>query len=136
MGNQRLFRHVLYSMALLFMFLSMAAIMAVTQGCAITKTLDWRKLDTPTKRYHYAQLSFEDMQKDYIAMFSKQPEEIKKYLRENVAPVLHKAKLALGAWGEVIMEGAINVGQESEFTKLFDDVILLLKPYLIKEEKK
>jgi hypothetical protein len=135
MFNRKEFRFVGYSMILMFMVLCLAAVMTY-EGCALTKTLDWRKLDTPTKRYHYAQLSFEDMQKDYIAMFSKQPEETKTYLRENVAPVLHKAKLALGTWGEVIMEGAINVGQESEFTKLFDDVILLLKPYLIKEEKK
>jgi len=49
---------------------------------------------------------------------------------------LHDAKLALGAWSEVIMQGAINLGQESQFTKLFDDVILLLKPYLIKKEEK
>ena len=133
MFNRKDVRFLSYSMALMFTFLCLAAVMAV-QGCALTKTVDWRKLDTPTKRYHFAQLSFEDMQKDYIAMFPIQPEETKAYLRKEVAPVMHKVKLALGAWGEVIMEGAVNVGQESEFTKLLDNLILLLKPYLIKEE--
>ena len=133
MLNYNFSKYVAYSMAMLFVFLCLAAVMAV-QGCALTKTMDWRKLDTPTKRYHFAQLSFEDMQKDYIAMFPTQPEETKAYLRKDVAPVMHKVKLALGAWGEVIMEGAVNVGQESEFTKLLDDLVLLLKPYLIKEK--
>ena len=111
-------------------------VMLAFQACSKNIIVDWRKLDTLTKRYHFAQLSFEDMQKDYIAMFPKQPEETQTYLQKNVAPVLHDAKLALGAWSEVIMQGAINLGQESQFTKLFDDVILLLKPYLIKKEEK
>ena len=105
-------------------------------GCSITRTVDWRKLDTQVKRYHFAQLSFEDMQKDYIAMFPGQPEETKGYLREHVAPVLHKAKLALDAWGEVVTGGTVNTGQESKFTLLFDELALLLKPYVVKEEKK
>ena len=101
-------------------------------GCIITRTVDWRKLDTPVKRYHFAQLSFEDMQRDYIAMFPGQPERTKTYLREKVAPVLHKAKLALDAWGLVVTQGAINTGQESKFTGLFDELALLLKPYIVK----
>jgi len=105
-------------------------------GCSITRTVDWRKLDTQVKRYHFAQLSFEDMQKDYIAMFPGQPEETRTYLREKVAPVLHKAKIALDAWGEVVTQGAINTGQESKFTLLFDELALLLKPYVVKEEMK
>jgi len=100
-------------------------------GCATT--VDWRKLDTPIKRYHFAQLSFEDMQKDYIAMFPGQPEETKDYLRENVAPVLHKAKVALDAWGAVITLNAPNTGQESRFILLFDELTMLLKPYIVKE---
>ena len=103
-------------------------------GCSITRTVDWRKLDTQVKRYHFAQLSFEDMQKDYIAMFSGQPEETRTYLRENVAPALHKAKIALDAWGTVITQGMPNTGQESAFTILFDELALLLKPYIVKEE--
>jgi len=103
-------------------------------GCATT-TVDWRKLDTPVKRYYFAQLSFEDMQKDYIVMFPGQPEETKNYLRENVAPVLHKAKVALDAWGAVITLNAPNTGQESRYTELFEDLALLLKPYIVKEGK-
>jgi len=103
-------------------------------GCSITRTVDWRKLDTQVKRYHFAQLSFEDMQKDYIAMFSGQPEETRTYLRENVASALHKAKIALDAWGTVITQGMPNTGQESAFTILFDELALLLKPYIVKEE--
>jgi hypothetical protein len=99
-------------------------------GCATT--VDWRQLDTPVKRYHFAQLSFEDMQKDYIAMFPGQPEETKTYLRQNVAPTLHKAKIALDAWGAVITLDAPNTGQESRFTELFEDLALLLKPYIVK----
>ena len=110
----------------------LALLMVVS--CSITRTVDWRKLDTPTKRYHFAQLSFEDMQKDYIAMFARQPDETKTYLRENVAPVLHKVKLALDAWGLVVTQGAINTGQESKFTILFDELALLLKPYIIKDD--
>lgn len=136
MENQRLFKNVLYSMALLLTFLSVLAVLACQQGCAITKTLDWRTLDTPAKRYHYAQLSFEQTQKDYIAMFGGQTETMKTYLRENVSPVLNKAKLALDAWGEVVTKGAINTGQESAFTKLIDELAILLKPYIVKEEKK
>ena len=100
-------------------------------GCATT--VDWRKLDTPVKRYHFAQLSFEDMQEDYIAMFPGQPEKTRTYLRENVAPALHKAKIALDAWGEVVTGGTVNTGQESKFTLLFDELALLLKPYIVKE---
>ena len=103
-------------------------------SCSITRTVDWRKLDTPTKRYHFAQLSFKDTQKDYIAMFPGQPEETRAYLRENVAPALHKAKIALDAWGAVINQGAPNTGQESRYTELFEDLALLLKPYIVKEE--
>ena len=128
-------KYVVYSVVLMFTFLCLAAVMAC-QGCAITKTVDWRKLDTPTKRYHFAQLSFEDMQKDYIAMFPKQPEETKEYLRENVAPVLHNTKLALDAWADGVLRGAINTGQESAFTELIDNMVLLLRPYIQKEEKK
>lgn len=105
----------------------------LTFGCATT--VDWRKLDTPVKRYHFAQLSFEDMQKDYIAMFPGQPEETKSYLRENVAPIMHDTKLALGAWGEVITKGELNTGQESNFSRLLQDLTLLLTPYLSKEKK-
>lgn len=100
-------------------------------GCATT--VDWRKLDTPVKRYHFAQLSFEDMQKDYIAMFPGQPEETKINLREKVAPVLHKAKIALDAWGAVITLNTPNTGQESRFTALFEELALLLKPYIVKK---
>ena len=103
-------------------------------GCSITRTVDWRKLDTPVKRYHFAQLSFEDMQKDYIAMFPGQPEETRTYLREHVAPVLHKAKLALDAWGEVVTGFKPDTGQESAFTKLVDELAILLKSYIVKEE--
>ena len=110
-------------------------VLLLTFGCATT-TVDWRKLDTPVKRYHFAQLSFEDMQKDYIAMFPGQPEETKSYLRGNVAPALHKAKIALNAWGAVITLNVPNTGQESRYTELFEDLALLLKPYIVKEEKK
>ena len=134
MQNRNLSKYVVYSMVLMFTFLCLAAVMAC-QGCAITKTVDWRKLDTPTKRYHFAQKTFESMQKDYIAMFPAQPEETKEYLRKNVAPVMHDVKLALGAWGEVITKGVIKTGQESNFTELFDDLILLLTPYISKEKK-
>jgi len=106
---------------------------AFLSACA-TVNVDWRKLDTPTKRYHFAQLSFKDLQEDYIRMFPVQPDETKQYLREKVAPVLHKAKLALDAWGEVVTHGAVNTGQESAFTRLFDEVALLLKPYIVKEK--
>ena len=114
--------------------LSIVAILAF-YGCSKNIAIDWRNLDTPAKRFHFAQLSFKDLQDDYIAMFPRQPEETKDYLRKNVAPVMHKAKLALDAWGEVVTEGAINTGQESKFTLLFDDLALLLKPYIVKEEK-
>ena len=127
-------KYVVYSMAVLFAFLCLAAVMAV-QGCTITKTMDWRKLDTPTKRYHYAQLTFESLQEDYISMFPAQIEETKEYLREKVAPIMHDAKLALGAWGEVITKGELNTGQESNFSKLLQDLTLLLTPYLGKEKK-
>ena len=110
----------------------LALLMVVS--CSITRTVDWRKLDTQTKRYHFAQLSFEDMQKNYIAMFAGQPDETKTYLREKVTPVLHKAKIALDAWGQVVTGGTVNTGQESAFTLLFDEVALLLKPYVVKEE--
>ena len=133
MKTVSLFKYVIYSMVLMFICLSMAAVMSV-QGCSKNITVDWRNLETPTKRYHFAQLSFKDLQDDYIAMFPRQPEETKDYLRKNVAPVMHRAKLALDAWGEVVTEGAINIGQESKFTLLFDDLALLLKPYIVKEE--
>jgi len=106
-------------------------VMLAFQACS-NIIVDWRNLDTPTKRYHFAQLSFEDIQKDYITMFPRQPEKTKAYLREDVSPILHKTKLALDAWGEVITHGAINTGQESKFTLLFDEVVLLLKPYIVK----
>ena len=103
-------------------------------GCSITRTVDWRKLDTQVKRYHFAQLSFKDTQVDYIAMFGNQSEMMKTYLRENVAPVLHKAKLALDAWGEVVTGFKPDTGQESAFTILIDELALMLKPYIVKEE--
>ena len=122
-----------HNMRKTFIALGILALL-MAAGCSITRTVDWRKLDTPTKRYHFAQLSYEDMQKDYIAMFPRQPEETKTYLREKVAPVLHKAKLALDAWGLVVTQGDINTGQESRYTELFDELALLLKPYIVKEE--
>ena len=100
---------------------------------ACTYTVNWRKLDTPQKRYHFAQLSFKDLQDDYIVMFPRQPQETQTYLRENVAPIMHKAKVALDAWGKVVTKGAVNIGQESKFTILFDELALLLKPYIVKE---
>ena len=112
----------------------LALALLVAAGCSMTRTVDWRKLDTPIKRYHFAQLSFKDMQTDYIVLFARQPQETKTYLREKVAPVLHKAKIALGAWGEVVTGGAVNTGQESAFTLLFDELVLLLKPYIVKEK--
>ena len=120
-----------YTIKRLFMGCVLAG-MVLAVGC--TTTVDWRKLDTQAKRYHFAQLSFKDMQTDYIAMFPRQPEETKIYLRENVAPVLHNVKLALDAWGLVVTKGAINIGQESKFTVLFDELALLLKPYIVKEK--
>lgn len=134
MFNRKDLRFVSYSMVVMFMFLCLAAVMAC-QGCAITKTVDWRKLDSPTKRYHYAQLTFESLQEDYISMFPSQTEETKEYLRKNVAPIMHDAKLALGAWGEVITKGELNTGQESNFSELLQDLTLLLTPYLSKEKK-
>lgn len=134
MLNYNFTRAVGYSMALMFTFLCLAAVMAC-QGCAMTKDIDWRKLDSPTKRYHYAQLTFESLQEDYISMFPAQTEETKDYLRENVAPIMHDAKLALGAWGEVITKGELNTGQESNFSKLLQDLTLLITPYLTKEKK-
>ena len=127
-------KYVVYSMAVLFTFLCLAAIMATTEGCSITKTLDWRKLDTPIKRYHYAQISFKETQDDYIAMFGRQTEMMKTYLRENVSPTLHKAKLALDVWGEAVKGLKPDTGQESAFTKLIDELAILLKPYIVKEE--
>ena len=115
-----------------FAALLVIAIMLAFQGCSKNIIVDWQNLDTPTKRYHFAQLSFKDTQTDYIAMFPRQPEETKVYLRENVSPVLHNTKLVLDAWGEVIMGGAVNTGQESKFTLLFDELVLLLKPYIVK----
>jgi len=120
-----------YTIKRLFMGCVLAG-MVLAVGC--TTTVDWRKLDTQVKRYHFAQLSFKDMQTDYIAMFPRQPDETKTYLREKVAPVLHKAKIALDAWGQVVTGGTVNTGQESAFTLLFDEVALLLKPYVVKEE--
>ena len=130
---QNLKKYVVYSMTLMFMFLCMAAVMAC-QGCSMTKELDWRKLDTPAKRYHFAQKSFEKTQVDYIEMFGKQTEKMKTYLRENASPVLNKAKLALDAWGEVVLHGAPNTGQEGAFTRLVDDLAIILKPYIVMEE--
>ena len=124
-------RLLIYGAGCMAVFFALILLMIVMQGCATT-TVDWRKLDTPVKRYHFAQLSFEDMQKDYIAMFPGQPEETKAYLRENVAPALHKAKIALDAWGAVITLGMPNTGQESRYTELFGDLALLLKPYIVK----
>ena len=118
----------------MFMALSMAAALVSIQGCAITKTLDWRTLDTPAKRYHFAQKSFEQTQLDYIDMFGKQTVPMKTYLRENVSPVLNRSKLALDAWGEVVLHGAPNTGQEGAFTRLVDELAILLKPYFVKEE--
>ena len=134
MLNRKEFRFVGYSMILMFMLLCLAAVMTVTEGCSITKTLDWRKLDTPIKRYHYAQLSFKDTQDDYIAMFGRQTEMMKTYLRENVSPTLNKAKLALDVWGEAVKGLKPDTGQESAFTKLVDELAILLKPYIVKEE--
>ena len=108
--------------------------MSMQQGCSVTKTLDWRTLDTPAKRYHFAQKSFEKTQVDYIAMFGRQSEQMKTYLRENVSPVLNRSKLALDAWGEVVLMGVPNTGQESAFTILIDELALMLKPYIVKEE--
>jgi len=125
------FKKNIYSV---FAALLVIATILAFQGCSKNIIVDWRNLDTPTKRYHFAQLTFKDTQEDYIAMFPKQPEETKAYLRENVSPVVHKTKLALDAWGEVITQGAINTGQESKFTVLFDDLILLVKPYIVKEK--
>ena len=110
------------------------ALLAFLLSACATVALDWRKLDSPAKRYHFAQLSFKDLQEDYITMFPAQPAETQTYFREKVAPVLHKAKVALDAWGEVVTHGAVNTGQESAFTLLFDEVALLLKPYIVKEE--
>lgn len=104
------------------------------QGCSVTKNLDWRTLDTPAKRYHFAQKSFEQTQVDYIDMFGKQTVQMQTYLRENVSPVLNRAKLALDAWGEVVLKGVPNTGQEGAFTSLVDDLAILLKPYIVKEE--
>ena len=109
-------------------------VLVLAAGCSITRTVDWRKLDTQVKRYHFAQLSFEDMQKDYIAMFGRQTEMMKTYLRENVSPVLNKSKLALDAWGEVVTGFKPDTGQESAFTILIDELALMLKPYIVKEE--
>jgi len=117
-----------------FVALLVIGTILVFQGCSKNIILDWQNLDTPTKRYYFAQLSFKDTQTDYIAMFPRQPKKTQTYLRENVSPVLHKAKRALDAWDEVITQGAINTGQESKFTLLFDKLILLLKPYIVKEK--
>jgi len=117
-----------------FATLLVIGVMLVFQGCSKNITVDWRNLDTPTKRYYFAQLTFKDAQEDYILMFPRQPEETKAYLRKTVVPVLHQTKLALDAWGEVIMAGGINTGQESKFTALFDELALLLKPYIVKKE--
>lgn len=133
MLNYNFTRAICYSMGLMFIFLCLAAVMAV-QGCAITKELDWRTLDTPAKRYHFAQKSFEQTQVDYIEMFGKQTEMMKTYLRENVSPVLNRSKLALDAWGQVVLMGVPNTGQESAFTTLIDELALMLKPYIVKEE--
>ena len=127
-------KYLIYSIVFLFAALSMAAVMISTQGCAITKTLDWRKLDTPIKRYHYAQISFKETQDDYIAMFGRETETMKAYLRENASPVLNKAKLALDVWGEAVKGLKPDTGQESAFTKLVDELAILLKPYIVKEE--
>ena len=133
MFNRKEFRFVSYLMAVLFTLLCLAAVMTV-EGCSITKTLDWRRLDTPIKRYHYAQISFKETQDDYIAMFGRQTETMKAYLRENVSPVLNKSKLALDAWGEAVKGLKPDTGQESAFTKLVDELAILLKPYIVKEE--
>lgn len=127
-------KYLIYSIVFLLAALSLAAIMVSTQGCAITKSLDWRKLDTPAKRYHFAQKSFEQTQTDYIAMFGKQTEDMKTYLRENASPVLNRAKLALDAWGEVVTGFKPDTGQESAFTALVDELAIILKPYIVKEE--
>ena len=118
------------------LFIGVLAIVTILafQGCSITKNLDWRRLDTPIKRYHFAQKSFEETQTDYIAMFGRQTEMMKTYLRENVSPILNKAKLALDAWGEVVKGLIPDTGQESAFTKLVDELAILLKPYIVKEE--
>lgn len=116
------------------MALTMGAVLVSTQGCSVTKTLDWRTLDTPAKRYHFAQKSFEQTQLDYIDMFGKQTVPMKTYLREKVSPVLNRSKLALDAWGEVVLHGVPNTGQEGAFTRLVDDLAILLKPYIVKEE--
>ena len=127
-------RFMTYAAILLFLFLSMAATMATLQGCAVTKNLDWRTLDTPAKRYHFAQKSFEETQTDYIEMFGQQTIPMQTYLRDNVAPTLHRAKLALDAWGEVVLHGVPDTGQEGAFTRLVDDLAVLMKPYIVKEE--
>ena len=122
-----------HNMRKTFIALGILALL-MAAGCSIIRTVDWRKLDTQIKRYCFAQLSFKDTQVDYIAMFGRQTEMMKTYLRENVAPVLHKAKLALDAWGEVITGFKPDTGQESAFTILIDELALMLKPYIVKEE--
>ena len=134
MENKKIIRYVGYCMTWFFTFLMIAALMSMQQSCSLTKTLDWRTLDTPAKRYHFAQKSFEKTQVDYIEMFGKQTEMMKTYLRENVSPVLNRSKLALDAWGEVVLMGVPNTGQESAFTTLIDELALMLKPYIVKEE--
>lgn len=134
MLNRKDLRFVSYAMGLIFIFFLLAAVMVVNQGCAITKTIDYRTLDTPIKRYHYAQISFKEKQEDYIAMFGRQTETMKAYLRENVSPVMNKAKLALDAWGEAVKGLKPDTGQESAFSKLIDELAILLKPYIVKEE--
>ena len=128
-------QYLVVSTVAIVTFLAMLVVMAMSfQGCAVTKTLDWRTLDTPAKRYHFAQKSFEQTQVDYIAMFGKQTEEMKAYLRENASPVLNRAKLALDAWGEVVKGFKPDTGQESAFTALVDELAIILKPYIVKEE--
>jgi len=134
MENLKVSRFLIYFLVLLFTFLTLASIMINIQGCTITKSLDWRKLDTPIKRYHFAQKSFEETQTDYIAMFGRQTETMKTYLRENVSPTFNKAKLALDAWGEAVKALKPDTGQESAFTKLIDELAIMLKPYIVKEE--
>ena len=128
-------QYLVVSTVAIVTFLAMLVVMAMSfQGCAVTKTLDWRTLDTPAKRYHFAQKSFEQTQLDYIDMFGKQTVPMKTYLRENASPVLNRSKLALDAWGEVVLHGAPNTGQEGAFTRLVDELAILLKPYIVKEE--
>lgn len=128
-------QYLVVSTVAIVTFLAMLVVMAMSfQGCAVTKTLDWRTLDTPAKRYHFAQKSFEQTQLDYIDMFGKQTVPMKTYLREKVSPVLNRSKLALDAWGEVVLHGVPNTGQEGAFTRLVDDLAILLKPYIVKEE--